>query len=77
MATYLLTGCAGFIASKVSDFLLADGHTVLGVDNLNDAYDLRLKEWWLGQVDGRPGSSSTSGTSHRGLAPCQRRVNVI
>jgi len=28
MATYFVTGCAGFIASKVSEFLLADGHTV-------------------------------------------------
>jgi nucleoside-diphosphate-sugar epimerase len=47
MATYLLTGVAGFIASKVAEFLLADGHTVVGVDNLNDAYDVRLKQWRL------------------------------
>ena len=44
MATYLLTGVAGFIASKVAEFLLADGYTVIGVDNLNDAYDVRLKQ---------------------------------
>ncbi len=49
MATYLVTGVAGFIASKVTDFLLADGHTVVGVDNLNDAYDRRLKYWRLDQ----------------------------
>ena len=47
MATYLLTGVAGFISSKVAEFLLADGHTVVGVDNLNDAYDVRLKQWRL------------------------------
>ena len=55
MARYLLTGVAGFIASKVADLLLAGGHEVLGVDNLNDAYDVRLKEWRLAQLSGRPG----------------------
>ena len=52
MATYLLTGVAGFIASKIAEFLLADGHTVIGVDNLNDAYDVRLKQWRLAQLEG-------------------------
>jgi UDP-glucuronate 4-epimerase len=52
---YLLSGVAGFIASKVGEFLLADGHTVAGVDNLNDAYDVRLKEWRLAQLKGKPG----------------------
>jgi UDP-glucuronate 4-epimerase len=55
MGHYLLTGVAGFIASKVGEFLLADGHTVVGVDNLNDAYDVRLKEWRLAQLEGRRG----------------------
>ncbi|MEN6458600.1 MAG: GDP-mannose 4,6-dehydratase [Thermoguttaceae bacterium] len=50
---YLLTGCAGFIASKVADLLLTVGHTVVGVDNLNDAYDPRLKEWRLAQLTSR------------------------
>ncbi len=54
MTTYLVTGVAGFIASKVCEFLLADGHKVVGVDNLNDAYDVRLKEWRLKQLQGRP-----------------------
>jgi UDP-glucuronate 4-epimerase len=44
---YLVTGCAGFIASKVSELLLAEGHEVIGVDNLNHAYDPRLKFWRL------------------------------
>jgi UDP-glucuronate 4-epimerase len=47
MAKYLVTGAAGFIASRVCQFLLDDGHTVLGVDNLNDAYDVRLKQYRL------------------------------
>lgn len=55
MSQYLVTGVAGFIASKVAEFLLADGHTVVGVDNLNDAYDVRLKEWRLAQIQGTPG----------------------
>jgi len=54
MGHYLVTGCAGFIASKVAEFLLADGHTVVGVDNMNDAYDVRLKHWRLAQLEGRP-----------------------
>ncbi len=52
---YLLTGCAGFIASKVAGMLLDDGHTVVGVDNLNDAYDPRLKLWRLEQLRTHPG----------------------
>jgi UDP-glucuronate 4-epimerase len=55
MAHYLLTGVAGFIASKVAELLLDEGHTVLGIDNLNDAYDVRLKQWRLAQLDGKPG----------------------
>ncbi len=55
MAIYLVTGAAGFIASKVAEFLLADGHIVVGVDNLNDAYDVRLKQWRLTQLQSKPG----------------------
>ena len=43
MARYLVTGAAGFIASRVCEMLLDEGHSVVGVDNLNDAYDVRLK----------------------------------
>jgi len=51
----LVTGAAGFIASKVCEFLLAKGHSVVGIDNLNVAYDVRLKEWRLSQLKGKPG----------------------
>lgn len=47
---YLVTGCAGFIASRVAELLLQAGHTVVGVDNVNDAYDPRLKHWRLGRL---------------------------
>ncbi len=49
MATYLVTGAAGFIGSKVSELLLQAGHIVVGIDNMNDAYDVRLKDWRLAQ----------------------------
>lgn len=52
MSTYLVTGAAGFIASKVCEMLLADGHTVVGIDNLNDYYDVRLKDYRLGSLLG-------------------------
>ncbi len=51
----LVTGAAGFIASRVVNLLLAAGHTVTGLDNLNDAYDVRLKEWRLQRLLGRAG----------------------
>ncbi|ASV73963.1 Nucleotide sugar epimerase [Thermogutta terrifontis] len=47
---YLVTGCAGFIASRVCEMLLAQGHEVLGWDEINDAYDPRLKEWRLNNL---------------------------
>ncbi len=47
---YLVTGCAGFIASRVAEMLLEAGHEVVGVDSLNDAYDPRLKAWRLGRL---------------------------
>ena len=53
----LLTGCAGFIGSTVAQLLLADGHNVIGVDNLNHAYDVRLKEWRLSRLHELPSFS--------------------
>ena len=55
MSRYLVTGAAGFIGAKVSELLLQDGHTVVGVDNLNDAYDIRLKEWRLKRLVAQKG----------------------
>ena len=43
----LVTGCAGFIGSRVSALLSKTGHEVIGIDNLNDAYDVRMKQWRL------------------------------
>lgn len=44
MATYLVTGCAGFIANEVAAQLIDAGHKVVGIDNVNDYYDVRLKQ---------------------------------
>lgn len=52
MGHYLVTGVAGFIASKVAELLVLSGHTVTGVDNLNNAYDVRLKNWRLQRLLG-------------------------
>jgi len=44
MAEILITGAAGFIGFHLSRRLLAAGRTVIGIDNLNPYYDVRLKE---------------------------------
>lgn len=54
MGMYILTGAAGFIASRVAALLLDQGHSVLGIDNLNDAYDVRLKDWRLRTLQSHP-----------------------
>jgi UDP-glucuronate 4-epimerase len=48
----LLTGVAGFIGFHTTRALLAQGHTVIGVDRVDDYYDTRLKEARLAQLDG-------------------------
>jgi len=53
--TVILTGCAGFIGCKVAELLLQAGHLVVGIDNLNDAYDVRLKQWRLERILHHPG----------------------
>jgi nucleoside-diphosphate-sugar epimerase len=44
---FLLTGAVGFIASKVAELLLKDGHQVFGIDNFDDYYNPLLKSWRL------------------------------
>ena len=55
---YLVTGAAGFIASQVCSQLLEHGDQVVGVDNLNDYYDVRLKEWRLKQLQTHPNAQN-------------------
>src|ERR1700709_321353 len=51
----LVTGCAGFIGYHVAEALLARGDTVVGGDNLNDYYDVRLKQARLDRLRQRAG----------------------
>jgi nucleoside-diphosphate-sugar epimerase len=57
MSNYLVTGVAGFIASRVAEMLLDAGDSVTGLDNLNDAYDVRVKEYRLKRLLNRQGFS--------------------
>jgi UDP-glucuronate 4-epimerase len=49
--TVLVTGAAGFIGYHVSQVLLEQGRTVIGIDNLSDYYDVALKEARLARLD--------------------------
>ena len=53
----LVTGAAGFIGARLSERLLARGDEVVGLDNLNDYYDVALKEARLARLAGQPGFS--------------------
>ena len=53
--TVLVTGAAGFIGYHVCEALLARGERVVGVDNVNDYYDVRLKEARLARLQERDG----------------------
>jgi len=52
---FLVTGVAGFIGSRVAAALLDGGHSVVGVDNLNEYYSVALKQARLHQLQGRDG----------------------
>lgn len=53
--TVLVTGAAGFIGYHVAEALLARGEAVIGIDNLNDYYDVRLKQARLKRLQRHPG----------------------
>lgn len=52
---YLVTGVAGFIGARVSELLLDSGNIVMGVDNMNTSYDVRMKEYRLKKIKDREG----------------------
>ena len=55
---YLVTGVCGFIASQVCRQLLEQGDQVIGVDNLNNYYDVRLKKWRIDQLTSHPNANN-------------------
>lgn len=66
MSHYLVTGSAGFIGARVAELLLDLGHRVSGVDNMNDAYDVRMKEYRLARL------REMSGFSFQQMDICDR-----
>jgi UDP-glucuronate 4-epimerase len=54
MMKILITGAAGFIGFHVAERLLAQGHDVVGIDNLNDYYDVNLKLARLARIETQP-----------------------
>src|SRR2546428_400273 len=57
MGRFLVTGAAGFIGFHTSERLLGRGDEVVGLDNLNEYYDPRLKQARLSRLEGRSGFS--------------------
>ena len=55
--TILLTGVAGFVGQRTAENLLKEGFKVVGVDNMNDYYDIRIKEYRLNLLKGIEGFS--------------------
>lgn len=59
MGNYMVTGAAGFIGARVAEMLLDAGHRVTGLDNLNPAYDPRLKKYRLTRLRSFPNFNFT------------------
>jgi UDP-glucuronate 4-epimerase len=57
----MVTGAAGFIGARLSERLVERGDEVVGIDNLNDYYDVRLKEARLERLSGPPPQPSPKG----------------
>jgi hypothetical protein len=68
----LVTGCAGFIGSHLSESLLADGHAVLGVDCFTDSYERSRR---IRATDARVGLRQ-HGLAHVNHEPAGRRCEL-
>lgn len=78
MTRYLVTGCAGFIGSHLSDRLLSDGHEVIGVDAFTDYYPRLYKEKNLSfALDSSRFRLYEGDLLSLPLAPLLRRVDVV
>lgn len=54
----LITGAAGFIGADLSQKLLHQGHSIIGIDNFNDYYDVSLKEARVAEIQKNPKASN-------------------
>ena len=72
--TVFVTGVAGFIGSNLAKRLLKefDGIKVVGIDNMNDYYDVSIKEWRLKELQ-----SNTSFTFFKGSIADKEIINNI
>ena len=83
MSHYLVTGAAGFIGARTSTMLIEQGHTVVGIDNMNDAYDPRMKEYRLRKLQALNGFEfvrddiSDKGILHRSSAIVNRPFDGV
>lgn len=83
MSHYLVTGAAGFIGARTSTMLIEQGHTVVGIDNMNDAYDPRIKEYRLRKLQAMSGFEfvrddiSDKGILHRQAAIVSRPFDGV
>jgi UDP-glucuronate 4-epimerase len=77
--TVLVTGVAGFIGHYVALALLDRGEQVVGIDNLNDYYDVRLKQARLQRFEGRNGFTfqKLDIADHRGVLALKDRFGDI
>jgi UDP-glucuronate 4-epimerase len=76
MSHYLVTGAAGFIGARTATMLTEQGHTVVGIDNMNDAYDPRMKEYRLRNLQALKGFEFVrDDISDRGILTRQSAIN--
>ena len=66
---FLVTGAAGFIGFHTTEYLLNRGYTVVGVDNLNDYYDISLKEARLTKLQNKIESVGNIHPEYRTVKP--------
>ena len=50
----LVTGCAGFIGSDLTEYFLNKGYEVVGIDNFNNFYDPKIKEFNISEFKDNP-----------------------
>jgi UDP-glucuronate 4-epimerase len=75
MKKVLITGAAGFIGFHLAERLLADGWTVVGIDNLNTYYDVRMKKRRVKMLEAHPHFTFTKLdiSSYEVLEECLRK----